>query len=136
MENAFALSLCLSSFVVMTSIAPLTYGRVKAGYSSENMSAPRALFDDLPNFGKRAVWCHQNCWESLIFHAPACLLCLISGVVSPIALAAAWIHPFVRLIYIVVYVGDIPTARGISWAFGILCSIILYKYGLFEVLNT
>ena len=47
METAFAWSLCLSAVVVLLSIGPLTYGRVKAGYSAENMSAPRALFDEL-----------------------------------------------------------------------------------------
>ena len=78
MQVAFAWSLCLSVGVVLLSIIPLTIGRVKAGYSVENMSAPRALFDELPSFGKRAVWCHQNCWESISLHAPACLLCLIS----------------------------------------------------------
>ena len=98
METAFAWSLCLSTVVVLLSIGPLTYGRVKAGYSAENMSAPRALFDKLPDFGKRAVWCHQNCWESITLHAPACLLCLIAGVVSPVAVIAAWVHPFVRFI--------------------------------------
>jgi len=57
METAFAWSLCLSAVVVLLSIGPLTYGRVKAGYSAENMSAPRDLFDELPDFGKRAVCC-------------------------------------------------------------------------------
>ena len=78
MSNVYAISLCLSSFVVLISIIPLTLGRLKAGYSIENMSAPRALFDKLPEFGKRATWCHQNCWESISLHAPACLLCLIT----------------------------------------------------------
>jgi len=134
MENAFAWSLCLSAVVVLFSIGPLTYGRVKAGYSAKNMSAPRALFDELPGFGKRAVWCHQNCWESITLHAPACLLCLITGVVSPVAVAAAWIHPIVRLLYIGAYVGDIPTARGLCWASGVLCSIVLYKESLSSLL--
>lgn len=130
METAFTWSLCLSGFVVLVSIGPLTYGRVKAGYSTENMGAPRALFDQLPDFGKRAVWCHQNCWESLTLHAPACLLCLIAGVISPIAIIAAWVHPIVRVLYICAYIGDIPKARGISWASGIFCSGVLYKEGL------
>ena len=55
MQVAFSWSLCLSVGVVLLSIIPLTIGRVKAGYSVENMSAPRALFDELPYFGKRAV---------------------------------------------------------------------------------
>ena len=120
----------------MLSIGPLTYGRVKAGYSAENMSAPRALFDELSDFGKRAVWCHQNCWESIILHAPACLLCLISDVVSPMAVIAAWVHPLLRFIYIGVYVADIPIARGICWISSILCSAILYKEGLTSLLTS
>ena len=134
MENSFGWSLCLSAFVVLISIGPLTYGRVKAGYSAENMSAPRALFEELPDFGKRAVWCHQNCWESISLHAPACLLCLITCVLSPVAITAAWVHPIVRLLYICAYVGDIPPARGLCWATGVLCSIILYKEGLSALL--
>ena len=99
MQVAFAWSLCLSVGVVLLSIIPLTIGRVKAGYSVENMSAPRALFDELPSFGKRAVWCHQNCWESISLHAPACLLCLITLTDSNIAIIAALIHPIVRFFY-------------------------------------
>ena len=71
-----AWGLCSSVLVVLLSIIPLTIGRIKAGYSIKNMSAPRAFFDQLPNFGKRAVWCHQNCWESITLHAPASLLCI------------------------------------------------------------
>ena len=52
MQVAFAWSLCLSVGVVLLSIIPLTIGRVKAGYSVENMSAPRALFDELPSLVK------------------------------------------------------------------------------------
>ena len=131
MQINFAWSLCLSVSVVIVSIIPLTLGRIKAGYSVENMSAPRALFDKLPDFGKRAVWCHQNCWESISLHAPACLLCLLVGTDSNIALIASWIHPLARLLYIFAYVFNIPTARGLCWAIGILSTIILYKEGLF-----
>ena len=136
MELAFAWSLCLAVVIVLLSIAPVTYGRVKAGYSANNMSAPRALFDDLPDFGKRAVWCHQNCWESISLHAPACLLCLIAGVDSPVALIAAWVHPFIRFIYMGAYIGNIPPARGLCWISGLLCSILLYKEGLRALISS
>ncbi len=120
----------------MLSIGPLTYERVTAGYSAENMSAPRDLFDELLDFGKRAVWGHQNLWVSIILHAPACLLCLIAGVVSPVAGIAAWVHPFVRLIYIGAYVGDIAPARAFCWVSGLLCSTLLYKAGLPALLSS
>ena len=134
MQSHFAWSLCLSCSVVLFSIIPLTFGRIKAGYSIDNMSAPRAFFDKLPEFGKRAVWCHQNCWESISLHAPACLFCLITIPDSNLAIIAAWVHPFVRLLYIPSYVLNIPAARGLCWATGILSTIILYKEGISQIL--
>ena len=134
MQIVYSWSLCLSVSVVLLSIIPLTIGRIKAGYSMENMSAPRALFDELPDFGKRAVWCHQNCWESISIHAPACLLCLITLPNSQIAIIAAWIHPLLRLLYICAYVFNIPTARGLLWASGILSTLVLYKEGITQLM--
>ncbi len=125
MEVAFAWSLCLSVGVVLLSIIPLTIGRIKAGYSVENMSAPRALFEELPDFGKRAVWCHQNCWESI---------CLITLTDSNIAIIAAWVHPIFRFLYIGAYVFNIPTARGLMWASGILTTLLLYKEALTQLI--
>ena len=113
MPIVFAWSLCLSVVVVLLSTIPLTLGRIKAGYSIENMSAPRALFDELPDFGKRAVWCHQNCWESISIHAPACLLCILTSPDSNLSFLDAWIHPFLRFLYIGAYVFNIPVARGL-----------------------
>ena len=134
MQVDFAWSLCLSIGVVLLSIIPLTIGRLKAGYSMENMSAPRALFNELPDFGKRAVWCHQNCWESISLHAPACLLCLITLADSEVSIIAAWIHPLLRLLYIGAYVCNIPTARGLIWASGLFTTLLLYKEGLTQLI--
>ena len=134
MSVVFAWSLCLSVLVVLLSTSPLTIGRIKAGYSMENMSSPRALFNELPDFGKRAVWCHQNCWESISIHAPACLLCLITLTDSNLSITAAWIHPLLRFLYIWAYVFNIPIARGIIWASGILTTLILYKEGITQLI--
>ena len=134
MAIVFAWSLCLSVLVVLLSTIPLTLGRVKAGYSMKNMSSPRALFDELPDFGKRAVWCHQNCWESISIHAPACLLCLITLPDSNLALISAWMHPFLRFLYICFYVFNIPIARGLVWASGIFTTLVLYKESLTQLL--
>ncbi len=134
MSNVYAISLCLSALVVLISVIPLTLGRLQAGYSIKNMSAPRALFDKLPEFGKRATWCHQNCWESISLHAPACLLCLITNPDSFISIIAAWSHPFIRIFYIAAYVFDIPKARGIFWASGLFSTVILFKEGLWPLL--
>ena len=133
MPIVFAWSLCLSVLVVLLSTIPLTLGRIKAGYSIENMSAPRALFDELPDFGKRAVWCHQNCWESISIHAPACLLCILTSPDSNLSILTAWIHPFLRLLYVGAYVFNIPVARGLIWASGIFTTLLLYKEGITQL---
>jgi len=90
--------------------------------------------DELPSFGKRAVWCHQNCWESISLHAPACLLCLITLTDSNIAIISALIHPIFRFLYIGAYVFNIPTARGLMWASGIFTTLLLYKEGLIQLI--
>jgi len=53
-----------------------------------------------------------------------------------VAVIAAWVHPIVRFIYIGAYVGDIPPARGLCWASGLLCSTLLYKEGLTALLSS
>ncbi len=53
---------------------------------------------------------------------------------NPVAIAAAWIHPLLRLAYIGAYVGNIPPVRGLCWAGGLLCSGLLYVEGLKAVL--
>ena len=137
MQSEFAWSLVISVGVVLLSIIPLTIGRMQAGYGPRNMDAPRALFDQLPSFGKRAVWCHQNMWEGLTLHAPACLLCLIIGVdATTTTLTATWVHPLARLIYMGAYIAGIAPLRGLCWAAGLACTGLLYLTGLVAALNS
>ena len=62
------------------------------------------------------------------------MLCLVAGTANPVAIAAAWIHPALRLAYIGAYVGNVPPLRGLCWAGGLTCSGILYVEGLRAVL--
>jgi uncharacterized MAPEG superfamily protein len=130
----FAWSLLLAAGVVVFSTVPLGAARSQANFQVEDLAAPRAMFERLPAWGKRAAWAHQNCFEALTLHAPAALLCLVAGVGSPVALAAAWIHPALRLAYIGVYVGNVPAVRGLCWAGGLVCTGVLYTEGLKAVL--
>ena len=130
----FAWSLLLAAGVVVFSTVPLGAARSQANFQVEDLAAPRAMFERLPAWGKRAAWAHQNCFEALTLHAPACLLCLLAGVSSPAALIAAWLHPALRLAYIGVYVGNVPAVRGLCWAGGLVCTGVLYTEGLKAVL--
>lgn len=127
-------SLVLAGAVVVLSTVPLGAARSQANFQMADLAAPRAMFDRLPAWGKRAAWAHQNCFEAFTLHAPAALLCLVAGVTNPVAIAAAWIHPALRLAYIGAYVGNVPPLRGLCWAGGLTCSGILYVEGLRAVL--
>jgi uncharacterized MAPEG superfamily protein len=126
----FAWSLLLAAGVVVFSTVPLGAARSKANFQMADLAAPRAMFDRLPAWGKRAAWAHQNCFEAFTLHAPAALLCLLAGVGGPVAVVAAWLHPALRLAYIAAYVANVPPLRGLCWAGGLTCSGILYLEGL------
>jgi uncharacterized MAPEG superfamily protein len=126
----FAWSLLLAAGVVVFSIVPLGAARSQANFQMADLAAPRAMFERLPDWGKRAAWAHQNCFEAFTLHAPAALLCLLAGVSGPVAVIAAWLHPALRLAYIGAYVANIPPLRGLCWAGGLTCSGILYAEGL------
>ncbi|MGA1303220.1 MAG: MAPEG family protein, partial [Cyanobium sp.] len=56
----FAWSLCLAAAVVVLSIVPLGAARSQADFTPADLAAPRAMFERLPTWGKRASWAHQN----------------------------------------------------------------------------
>ena len=136
--SAFAWSLVLAGAVVIASLIPLGAGRSQADFSLEDLSAPRAMFERLPAWGKRAQWAHQNSFEAFGLHAPACLLCLIHApsvqAAVPWIAMAAWLHPAARLLYIGAYLADLPPLRSLCWISGLLCTALLYLAGLQGVL--
>ena len=136
----FAWSLVLSGAVVVLSLIPLGAARSQADFTPSDLAAPRAMFERLPAWGKRANWAHQNSFEAFTLHAPACLLCLLvaPGVLaaSPWLALAAWLHPLLRLGYLAAYVANLPPVRSLCWAGAILCTALLYSEGLRAVLRS
>jgi len=134
----FAWSLLLSGAVVVASLIPLGAARSQADFKPSDLAAPRAMFERLPDWGKRANWAHQNCFEAFTLHAPASLLALVAVLhgapMAATAVLAAWLHPALRLGYIGAYVANVPLLRSLCWAGGILCTAILYGEGLKGVL--
>ena len=130
-----AWSLLLSAAVVVASTVPLGAARSQANFKLEDLKAPRAMFEWLPSWGQRASWAHQNSFEAFTLHAPAALLCLLTGGAGPAVVVAAWLHPLLRLAYLGAYIGNLPPLRGLLWAAGLTCSGILYVAGLRGVLS-
>ena len=136
----YALSLVFSGAVVIASVIPLGAARSQADFTMDDMKAPRAMFDRLPAWGKRASWAHQNSFEAFTLHAPAALLALMAvmnGASLPSSAAiAAFAQPALRLAYIAAYVGNVPPARGLCWASGLVCTGILYSEGLKALISS
>ncbi|MFN9933661.1 MAG: MAPEG family protein [Cyanobacteriota bacterium] len=135
----FAWSLVLSGAVVILSLIPLAAGRAKADFTPADLAAPRAMFERLPAWGKRASWAHQNSFEAFTLHAPACLLVLLAApdltTTAGVSAIAAWLHPLQRLGYVGAYVANLPPLRSLCWAGGILCTGLLYSEGLRSLLQ-
>ena len=55
----YAWSLLLAAGVVVFSTVPLGAARSQADFQMADLAAPRAMFDRLPAWGKRAAWAHQ-----------------------------------------------------------------------------
>ena len=132
-------SLVLAGGVVILSIVPLGAARSQADFTMADMGAPRAMFERLPAWGKRASWAHQNSFEAFSLHAPAALIAVIAalqtGALSGVAATAALLQPVLRLIYIGAYVGNVPPLRGLCWASALLCTGVLYVESLRALLQ-
>ncbi|MGB5240888.1 MAG: MAPEG family protein [Prochlorococcaceae cyanobacterium] len=131
---ALAWSLLLSGAVVILSLVPLGAGRASADFTPADLAAPRAMFERLPAWGKRASWAHQNSFEAFSLHAPACLLALQAGAGGLMVVTAALLQPLLRLAYIGAYVGNVPLLRSLCWAGALVCTAVLYLEGLRAVL--
>ena len=106
------------------------FARFQIGYEQ---SAPRAMFDKLPDYAKRATWAHQNCFEALTIFSAAALMAYVTGVESNWALGAAIAFLVSRLFYSVFYILDIPLLRSIMFALGSISGYTLFGLSLLAI---
>jgi uncharacterized MAPEG superfamily protein len=127
----------LSSIVgaVILTYAPflvVAWGRLKAGY---DQSAPRAMFEQLPDYAKRATWAHQNSFEALTIYGLAALMAYATGVESDWARITAIAFLFARLFYSVFYILNLPIGRSLMFAIGSLCGWTLFGLSILKVMS-
>lgn len=110
----------------------VAWGRLKAGY---DQSAPRAMFDQLPDYAKRATWAHQNSFEALTIYGLAALMAYGTGVESAWARIAAIAFLVARLLYSVFYIFNLPIGRSLMFALGSLAGWTLFGLSILKVMN-
>ena len=101
--------------------------RFQKGY---DMSAPRAMLEQLPSYGQRATWAHKNCFEALIIFTAAALMAYVTGVDSDWAKYSAIAFLVSRLFFSLFYIFDIPPLRSLMFGVGSAASFTLFALSL------
>lgn len=121
--NILLCSIALGAALVYLPYFAVALGRFQVGYE---MSAPRAMFDKLPDYAQRATWAHQNSWESFALYAPAALMAFAIGLPPEQGLGSVVIYLASRVSYSLFYVLNVPILRSLSWALSISSIFSLY----------
>jgi uncharacterized MAPEG superfamily protein len=108
----------------------VAFGRLQAGYDA---AAPRAVFDKLPDFAKRATWAHQNSFESFSLFAAAALTAYVTQVSDPLAVQVVIAYVVARFLFSVFYILNVPALRSAMFAIGSTGIIILFGLSLKQV---
>lgn len=134
LQDSAILLYCIAAAAVLIYLPFLVvaYGRVSVGY---DISAPRAMFDKLPDYAQRATWAHQNAFEAFTIFAPAALMAYVTGQNSSLAIGVAIAFILARFLYSVFYIFNIPLARSLMFAIGSLCSATLFVLSILSVNN-
>ncbi len=107
---------------------PTAYARLTSGFQP---SAPRAMFDKLPDYAKRATWAHQNAFESFGLFLAAALMVLVTAKSSQATSTSVLVYLLARSAYSLCYILDQPWLRSLCWATGMACigSLMLTSIG-------
>lgn len=107
----------IAAVLIYVPFLVVVWGRIQAGY---DMAAPRALFDKLPAYAKRATWAHQNSFESFPLFAAGALMAFVTQVESPWASIAAIVYVVARFLFSVFYILNLPLLRSLMFGVGML----------------
>jgi uncharacterized MAPEG superfamily protein len=126
------IAIALAAILVYVPFLVVGYARAVAGYDT---SAPRAMVEQLPDWGKRATWAHQNSWESFGLFTGAALMAYVTGVSSPTARWAILAYLVARVLFSVFYIANIPPLRSLMFGIGSLSIGVLMVQSIQMVLT-
>lgn len=106
----------------------VAYGRISIGI---DMNAPRAMFDRLPDYAKRATWAHQNSFEVFALFATAAITAYVTNSASDQTSLDVLIFLVARVLFSLFYILDLPWLRSPMWAISMLCIGRLFSASLF-----
>lgn len=122
----------IAAMLVYAPFLVVAYGRVKVGY---DLGAPRAMFEKLPDYAKRATWAHQNSFETFIVFVAAAFMAYLTQQDSVLAVGAAIAFVIGRFFYSIFYILDVPIGRSLMFAISSSGTAILFVLSLISVNN-
>ncbi|MBD2663020.1 MAPEG family protein [Richelia sinica] len=126
----FLYAIAAAAILIYVPFLVVGYARAQVGYDT---AAPRAMFDKLPDYGKRATWAHQNSFEAFMIFAAAAMMAYVTGVNSPFGALAAIAFVVSRLLYSTFYILNIPVLRSLMFAIGSLSSGTLFYLSIIHI---
>ncbi len=121
------LAIPLAAVTVYLPYMVVAYGRFQVGFDP---SAPRALFDKLPDFAKRATWAHQNSWEVFALFVAGALMVYVTGKASLTTSITVLIFLLSRVLFSLFYILNLPWLRSPMWLVSIVCCASLMSTSL------
>jgi uncharacterized MAPEG superfamily protein len=130
-------TILLGSIAVAASLVYFPYlvvaiTRFQVGF---DISAPRAAFDKMPDYGKRATWAHQNSWEAFILYSAAALMAFITHQDSPTIVNCAIGFTVARLLYSIFYIINFPIGRSLMFGIGSVAIFTLMSASITSTMN-
>jgi uncharacterized MAPEG superfamily protein len=122
-QTVLLISIAIAAALVYLPFVVVAFGRLQSGY---DMTAPRAMFEKLPDYAKRATWAHQNAFESFSLYTAAALMALVTQQDAPQVVWAAIAYGVARTLFPVFYILNIPIGRSMMFAIGSVCIASLF----------
>ncbi|WP_192901302.1 MULTISPECIES: MAPEG family protein [Okeania] len=122
----------IGAVLVYAPFLVVAYGRLKVGYEP---GAPRAMFEKLPDYAKRATWAHQNSFETFIVFTAASLMAYLTQQDSILAIGAAVAFVIARFFYSIFYILNVPIGRSLMFVVSSSGTTILFILSLISINN-
>ncbi len=96
----------------------VSYGRLTSNF---DYAAPRAMFDRLPDYAKRATWAHQNSFEVFMLFSAASLMLFTTAKGTEYTNLVILAFLASRFTFSLFYILNVPILRSLSWAVSMTC---------------
>jgi uncharacterized MAPEG superfamily protein len=116
--------LCLLASVILTiaSIVPAKVSGLR-DYDNGNPRDPRFY---TPGLRSRSQGAHLNGYEAFPFFAAAVILAEMRAVPQGIVNGLAVAFIVARILYVLLYLADRPSARSVVWSIGFACNLAIF----------